>query len=772
MKKISRVFFLVMFSFSFLSCDLFSSTQLKLSTPENFRVEGNIAKWSIVDGSSGYVISIDGDEYPTETNSLNLSESITEEGTYLLKVKAKGDGIQTISSDFCEEISFDFISPAPADNVRYGTTKRDDMNNPAFPVMETFRDENYYYYAFYLGSINHVPAQEEYEVYQYQGYDYSKMISTTTTTSSTVERLVSSAISACLSANISATLKSSTELKVDVVGYGSVKEKIEVGISSSIGSSLTESASESYSSAETYSITNAETTNFSFDSSSPQGWYRYVLMVDIDVFGVLIYDFSSGDFYLQTYERVASHYWSLDYSTTSRFDDNQYGTLPFDLSETEISSLIQNIPSCYLEDSGGDDPEISYGATFVSTSFSAYVWCEGSNLGQATFTVQGIQVKYEGKYYVYGNAAYSGTLGGNRFNDVASIHLKTSTRNILMGGIFHWRGSKSDINECGVSGWDRTAGMNSSDVSFLVEDPTKDFPANEAMILSISEICVEYEGVPSSTDGVPEIITTQFSTDFYSEESKNGSMTFDVIGIKVKYEDSYFVYGNAFYSGSSGGSRFNDVAYVSLRSSTENILLGGTMVWSGSYGDNNESGVAGFNKDGGYNSPIISFLIENPTKDFAGNESVKITISGICVEIESIEDTSFVPEMVSTAFSASVYCESAFEGTAKFDVIGFRVDKDGKQFVYGNAFHSGTTGGNRFNDVNRLSLQNTTKEVLLGGTLYWRGSLDDHNESGVAGYSNSESSGYDVSYLQEDPNEDFAGNETVIISITGICVEN
>ncbi len=414
-------------------------------------------------------------------------------------------------------------------------------------------------------------------------------------------------------------------------------------------------------------------------------------------------------------------------------------------------------------------------AEIITTTFSTSVYAESTYIGTANFSVTGIKVKYNGTYYIYGNAYYSGILGTTRFNDVDSLYFMNSSQNILMGGVLHWRSSYDDNNESGVAGWDKSCGFNVNSICYRVEEFGKDFAAkNETITMSITDICIAIGGSANDLDGVPEIITSTLTTDIYCEDQPcNTMVTFELMGVKVQYNGKYYLYGSAFYYNNPGGSGVFDVAWISLNSiDNKKILLGGTLYWSATKGDDNETGIAGYNKSYGSDLTSITYMVEDPRVDFVGRETIMISIAGICVQIGGDASTDTVtPTIKSTSFTTTIRCESTTTmETVVFDVIGFEANYNDVKTLYGNAFYSGNSSGTRFNDVGTLHLYSTSKNIYLGGTLHWCSSLGDNSESGIAGYYKSNSDSNHISYLQEDPGKDFAGNEFTAISITGICV--
>ena len=74
----------------------------------------------------------------------------------------------------------------PTNNI----TSVNEMDENGLTKYASFKDEQYYYYIYYMGSVTNVPLQADYPVFEYRGYDYSTSITTSTTIDSTVEKQV------------------------------------------------------------------------------------------------------------------------------------------------------------------------------------------------------------------------------------------------------------------------------------------------------------------------------------------------------------------------------------------------------------------------------------------------------------------------------------------------------------------------------------------------------------------------------------------------------
>lgn len=127
MKKTLSVLLLVIIMLSTLtltSCDAIvdlindligQTTNIQLETPGNLIVENDILTWSIIDNAEGYIVSINDIEKECSENEYSLKNLVA--GAYTLKVKAVGDGMMYISSDFSEEIIYNKEATADPDPI-------------------------------------------------------------------------------------------------------------------------------------------------------------------------------------------------------------------------------------------------------------------------------------------------------------------------------------------------------------------------------------------------------------------------------------------------------------------------------------------------------------------------------------------------------------------------------------------------------------------------------------------------------------------------------
>jgi hypothetical protein len=97
---------------TFSGCDFLGNTATAtLDVPTNLRIDRTMAKWNPVDGSGGYIVSIDGNEYACNNAQYDLTtvNELVGGETYIIKVKAVGDGIMKKSSDFSAGVEFTYV---------------------------------------------------------------------------------------------------------------------------------------------------------------------------------------------------------------------------------------------------------------------------------------------------------------------------------------------------------------------------------------------------------------------------------------------------------------------------------------------------------------------------------------------------------------------------------------------------------------------------------------------------------------------------------------
>ena len=268
-----------------------------------------------------------------------------------------------------------------------------------------------------------------------------------------------------------------------------------------------------------------------------------------------------------------------------------------------------------------------------------------------------------------------------------------------------------------------------------------------------------------------ELMTSTFTAMVKTESTKQGRGEFTITGIPVIYEGEVYIYGNAYYEGKiSGGSYFGDVGRMSLILDGTTALFGGLLSWSGETGNSNKSGTEAWDPTYPHNTNELSYLHKNAYDDFAGNETVKITINGICVKVGApTKDKALYPEMIKSSFDTDIYSEETKQGRVKFDVYGIKVSYKNSGYIYGCAYYNGKIGGTKMINVAQIQFKNTSREILNGGVMLYRGIYDYVHNCGLYSSADFKVNGSICQYMAENGDNDFAGADNVTISITNIC---
>ena len=83
----------------------------ELAVPTGLEITNDVLTWKAVEGADGYTVEINGEEYKTQTNSLDLFEITNEYGTYEIRVAADSVTEGVLSSDWSEQTSLTLTIP-------------------------------------------------------------------------------------------------------------------------------------------------------------------------------------------------------------------------------------------------------------------------------------------------------------------------------------------------------------------------------------------------------------------------------------------------------------------------------------------------------------------------------------------------------------------------------------------------------------------------------------------------------------------------------------
>ena len=104
----------------------------ELKTPTGLELTAaDVLEWDAVEGAASYNVSIDGEEYYTKTNSLDVFEILNRYKTYEIKVAANGESEKVVDSDWSEELTVTIELP-----VWLGLLPTEDGNGYEITVKE------------------------------------------------------------------------------------------------------------------------------------------------------------------------------------------------------------------------------------------------------------------------------------------------------------------------------------------------------------------------------------------------------------------------------------------------------------------------------------------------------------------------------------------------------------------------------------------------------------------------------------------------------------
>ena len=83
----------------------------ELAVPTGLEITNDVLTWKAVEGADGYTVEINGEEYKTQNNSLDLFEITNKYGTYEIRVAADSVTEGVLSSDWSEQTSLTLTMP-------------------------------------------------------------------------------------------------------------------------------------------------------------------------------------------------------------------------------------------------------------------------------------------------------------------------------------------------------------------------------------------------------------------------------------------------------------------------------------------------------------------------------------------------------------------------------------------------------------------------------------------------------------------------------------
>ena len=83
----------------------------ELAAPTGLEITNDVLTWKAVEGADGYTVEVNGEEYKTQNNSLDLFEITNKYGAYEIRVAADSVTEGVLSSDWSEQTSLNLTMP-------------------------------------------------------------------------------------------------------------------------------------------------------------------------------------------------------------------------------------------------------------------------------------------------------------------------------------------------------------------------------------------------------------------------------------------------------------------------------------------------------------------------------------------------------------------------------------------------------------------------------------------------------------------------------------
>lgn len=234
--------------------------------------------------------------------------------------------------------------------------------NGITPLVDSFNIKRFNYYVYKVGTIYDVPLQTENEAWGYEATSkLTKSFSTTIAEEEVIEHQVVDATENCTITNEYEMALSGINVSIGAeVGGESVSAGMEFAFNNVKSISATGSFSETVTNTVKYSKSYTQSTTYEFSpETSKKGFYRYVLLGDVDVFLVEVLDKYTNEVQLVTgYPVITGCAYCLEYSQTKSFKQTNDDYLEFKKSENEnltIKNDYNEDYSNYIDEYLNDD---------------------------------------------------------------------------------------------------------------------------------------------------------------------------------------------------------------------------------------------------------------------------------------------------------------------------------------------------------------------------------------------------------------------------------
>ena len=195
-----------------------------------------------------------------------------------------------------------------------------------------------------------------------------------------------------------------------------------------------------------------------------------------------------------------------------------------------------------------------------------------------------------------------------------------------------YRGTKNEGAECGVYSSSKLK-VNSTTCAYMAENGDNDFPGNENVTISITNICFKTDDTITSPNAYLPLVEKDFYAIVYADQEGQYEdyIKFSVLGVQVNYDSKKGLLGYAYYKGKIAGNRKNDTDRIVLKLDEKIAIQGGYLHYTGKDDDWNTQGVLS-----AYTNSLgdtLTYYGDNCGDDFPGKDATQTTIyiNGICI---------------------------------------------------------------------------------------------------------------------------------------------
>lgn len=433
--------------------DSTSQELIQLNYPSNIVYDdaNHVIKWDIVDNCSGYKVKINSNVYETQDVSFKITTFKFDQEFYY---QVMSIGIPGLSKDspYSPNMKDTFslngggVIPqveVPEEDTAHNDEKEEIDNSPTaygdggetVDVVETkaiakqnenyqtpitsYYDDSYNYYVFDLGYLQDVPLETSTQFVKYGGWqgvnatlEFVRTQTNTTSMQTTTQEVATSMTKWDYGASGSAKV-GSTLGKDRLI---SMSAEIQFGVSASMGTSDSKSWSTTYSKCEQATETMSTKINLTFTQSCPTGYYRYALIGDVSVYGVLIQDKETKEYECYNFTSLNAWGYGLDFSKERGVI--QYGSDKLTFNVDDVLPTLEQ-PTFYLsqdiQDQGTEQTGESDKPFLIGSVDDINKIVDNNKKGTYFKLTNNIDFAGADNSYLYDPIEFNGVLEGNGY---------------------------------------------------------------------------------------------------------------------------------------------------------------------------------------------------------------------------------------------------------------------------------------------------------------------------------------------------------------------